>query len=314
MKKVLLSGIQPTGTLHIGNYFGAIKQFVDMQDTYESYVFIADLHALTTVWDKETLKKNVFDIAAAYMACGLDPQKVTLYRQSAIGGLVSELTWIFNCVTTVAYLERGHAYKDSSAKQKESTMGLLDYPALMAADILIQDPHVVPVGQDQKQHIEFTRDIAQKFNNTWGEVCAMPEPLILESVATVVGTDGRKMSKSYGNTIPLFGTDEELEKAVMGIVTDSSGDVPVNVRAIHELFRSKEELDALYTEHKGKYKALKEALLSDVKQFVAPLREKYEHLQKNPELVWDALKTGEAQANNRAEKKMVAIKQAVGLM
>ena len=313
MQKVLISGIQPTGILHIGNYFGAIKQFVDLQDSYESYVFIADLHALTTVHDATQLKKNIFDIAAAYIACGLDPKKVTLFQQSEIGGPLTELTWMFNCITTTAYLERAHAYKDAEQKQKEPTMGLFDYPMLMAADILMQDADVVPVGADQKQHVEFARDTAQKFNRIWGETFKLPEPLIIEATGIVPGVDGRKMSKSYGNTIPLFASDAEIEKAVMSIVTDSSGERPENVYAIHKLFRSEAELADIYETHKGKYKALKEALIIDLKAFVGPLREKYEALQKDPSIVEAILTDGAQRIRTRIEPKVLAIKKATGL-
>ena len=314
MKKVLLSGIKPTGDLHVGNYFGAIQQFLGFQDTYDSYVFIADMHALTTVTDAEELRKQSFNIAAAYLACGLDPKKVTLYRQSDIGGAVAELTWIFNCITTVPYLERGHAYKDAVAKGKDVTVGLLDYPLLMAADILIADPAIVPVGADQKQHVEFARDTAQKFNNLWGETFAMPQPLIPASTGIVPGVDGRKMSKSYKNVIPLFGTDEEIQKAVMSIVTDSSGERPENVYAIHKLFRSEAELETLYAEHTGKYKALKEALAEDLKAFVAPIRARYDELHKNPEEVHAVLNDGAARMHERISAKMRAVKKAVGLL
>ncbi|MEI8130101.1 MAG: tryptophan--tRNA ligase [bacterium] len=314
MKKVLLSGIKPTGDMHLGNYFGAIKQFIDMQDSYESYIFIADLHALTTVRDRAELRKNIFTIAATYMACGLDPKKVTLFQQSAIGGELCELTWMFNCLTTVPYLERAVAYKDAVANGKEATVGLFDYPILMAADILMQNPDVVPVGSDQKQHIEYARDTAEKFNRIWGEQFKMPEPLILESTGIVPGLDGRKMSKSYGNTIPLFASDAEIEKAVMSIVTDSSGDVPVNVYAIHKLFKSEAELAPLYEANKGKYKALKDALASDIKAFVTPMRARYEELLANPKIVEDVLSAGAEVVKTRAEQKMVAVKKGVGLL
>lgn len=314
MKKVLLSGITPSGTagLHLGNYFGAIKQFVDLQDDYEAYIFVADLHALTTVQDAELLRKNIFSVAAAYLACGLDPKKVTLFRQSHISAH-AELTWIFNCITTVPYLERAHAYKDAHMKAHEVNVGLFDYPMLMTADILLYDPHIVPVGSDQKQHVEFARDTAEKFNRIWGETFRVPEPLILESTGIVPGIDGRKMSKSYGNTIPLFASDEELSKAVMSIVTDSSADVPVNVRALHALFRSKEELDTLYEAHKGKYKALKDALLADIITFITPLRARYRELEKNPEIVEKVLMDGGAVALKRAQAKMDSVRKAVGL-
>ena len=315
MSKILLSGITPSGTsgLHIGNYFGAIKQFVDFQDSYESFVMIADLHALTTVQDPVQLRKNIFDVACAYLACGLDPEKVTLFRQSEISAH-AELTWIFNCITTVPYLERAHAYKDAHMKAHEVNVGLFDYPMLMTADILLYDPHIVPVGSDQKQHVEFARDTAEKFNRIWGETFRMPEALILESTGIVPGLDGRKMSKSYGNTIPLFASDEEIEKAVMSIVTDSSGDRPENVYAIHKLFRNEEELAALYEDNKGKYKILKETLAIDIKNFLTPMREKYQELQKNPQAVFDILEKGTARARERAVKKMIEVKKAVGLI
>ena len=241
MKKRLLSGIKPSGILHIGNYFGAVKQFVDLQDTHESFIFIADFHAITTVQNKEELSKNILNITMDYLACGLDPKKVCLFKQSDLPE-VTELTWYFNCITTVPYLERATAYKDAKAKSKEANVGLFDYPILMAADILIQDADMVPVGSDQKQHVEYARDTAQKFNNAFGETFKLPEPLILKEVAVVPGIDGRKMSKSYGNTIPLFGTDEQIRKAIMSIVTDSkSPDEPknpeeCNIFAIHKLF------------------------------------------------------------------------------
>ena len=316
-KKVLLSGIQPSGDMHIGNYFGAIKQFVDMQDSHEEYVCVVDLHALTTVQNAAVLRENIFNITATYLACGLDPKKVTIFQQSDIGGELSELTWIFNCITTMPYLERAVAYKDKVANGKEASVGLFDYPMLMAADILMQDPDVVPVGADQKQHIEFARDTAEKFNRIWGEgtdVLKMPEPLILESTGIVPGVDGRKMSKSYGNTIPLFASDEEIDRVVMSIVTDSSGDVPTNVYAIHKLFKIEEELAPLYEDNKGKYKALKELLAADIKAFVAPMREKYEELQAHPEIVRQVLRDGAAVMKIRAERKMQAVKKAVGLV
>lgn len=313
MKKVLLSGIQPTGDMHIGNYFGAIKQFVDMQDTHEAYVCVVDLHALTTVQNADTLRKYIFNVTATYLACGLDPKKVTIFQQSDIGGELCELTWIFNCITTMPYLERAVAYKDKVANGKEASVGLFDYPMLMAADILMQNPDVVPVGADQKQHIEFARDTAEKFNRIWGEEFKMPEPLILAETGIVLGVDGRKMSKSYNNTIPLFATDEEIRKAVMSIVTDSSGARPENVYAIHKLFKSEAELANLYQDNQGKYKVLKDALADDIIAFVTPFRERYEDLQKDPSIVAKVLKEGGVVVKERAQKKMEKIKKAVGL-
>lgn len=311
-KKVLLSGVKPTGRPHIGNYFGAMKQFVELQHDFESYIFIADLHALTTVQKREEMEENTVGVLLDYMAIGLDPKNVTLYKQSDVPQ-TAELAWIFNCLTTMPYLMRAHAFKDAEAKNKEINVGVFDYPILMAADILLQDADVVPVGQDQKQHVEIARDTAQKFNNTFGECFKLPEPMILDSVATVPGIDGRKMSKSYGNTIPLFATDEEIEKAVMSIVTDSGSDVPTNVYAIHSLLRSKEELDQLYAENKGQYKKLKELLLEDMKNFIRPMRERRQALGEDKNAVLEVLKAGGKAAHERIEKKMEEVRKLVGL-
>jgi tryptophanyl-tRNA synthetase len=313
MKKILLSGIQPSGELHLGNYFGAIKQFVDLQDSYEAFVMIADLHALTTMQNADELRAYTLRTTAAYLACGLDPAKVHLFRQSYIPEH-TELAWVFNCITTVPYLERAHAYKDKVANGKEPSVGLFDYPMLMTADILLYDPAVVPVGADQKQHVEFARDTSEKFNRTWNtELFGMPEPLILAATGIVPGIDGRKMSKSYKNTIPLFASDEEIEKAVMSIVTDSSAGRPENVYAIHKLVRPEAELAALYAENEGKYKALKEALAHDLKAFIAPLRAKYEELLAHPETIEQALMQGESVAKARASEKMNAVRVAIGI-
>ena len=312
-KKILVSGIKPTGDMHIGNYFGALRQFVELQDKFESYVFVADLHALTTVQDREEMQENILNVVISYIACGLDPEKVVLYKQSDVPQ-VAELGWMFNCLTTMPYLMRAHAFKDAEAKNKEINVGLFDYPLLMAADILIQDADVVPVGQDQKQHIEIARDTAEKFNRVFGtETFKTPEAHILNNVATVLGTDGQKMSKSYNNTIPLFATDEEIEKAVMGIVTDSGAGRPENVYALHKLFRSEAELEKLYTEKEGKYKELKEALIEDIKTFMAPLREKRDELLKDKGAVLEIIKKGGEKARARAEKKMVSVRKATGL-
>ena len=312
MKKVLLSGIKPTGDMHLGNYFGAIRQFVDLQDQYETSIFIADLHAITTVQDKEKLSKSILNITMDYLACGLDPKKVCLFKQSDIAE-VTELCWYFNCLVTVPFLERAHAYKDTEAKGKEASVGLFDYPVLMAADILIQDSDIVPVGQDQKQHIEYARDIAQKFNNAYGETFKLPEPLIMDNVAVVPGIDGRKMSKSYDNVIPLFGTDEEIKKAVMGIVTDSTGKRPENVYAIHKLFRDEAYLADLYAKHEGKYKDLKEALLSDVIAFIGPMRDKRKYYEDNIDEVKKILQDGRDKARNQVLKKMQDVRTKVGV-
>jgi tryptophanyl-tRNA synthetase len=314
MKKILLSGVKPTGRPHIGNYFGAMKQFVDLQNSgdYDCHLFIADYHALNLIQNKDEMKQLIKDLALDYLAIGLDPKKSVLFKQSDVTGH-TELSWIFDCITTVPYLMRAHAFKDAEAKDHEINVGVFNYPMLMAADILLYDADVVPVGKDQKQHIEYTRDTAQKFNNTFGETFKLPKELIIESVETVPGIDGQKMSKSYKNTIPLFGTDEEIKKAVMGIVTDSSGDIPTNVYAIHKLFKSESELKDLYGEKKGKYKDLKEALLSDILAFVTPMRERRERYANSPELVAEILKSGAEKANARAKIKMDIIRKQVGL-
>ena len=311
-KKILLSGVKPTGRPHVGNYFGAMKQFVELQGDYECFIFIADLHALTTVQDKKELEENTTGVLLDYMAIGLDPKRVTIFKQSDVPQ-VTELAWIFNCLTTVPYLMRAHAYKDAIANKKEPSVGLFDYPVLMAADILIQNADLVPTGFDQKQHVEITRDIAEKFNNAFGECFKLPEPYIPEQVAIVPGTDGRKMSKSYGNTIPLFGTDEEIEKAVMSIVTDSGSDVPENVYAIHALLRNKNDLEVIYAENKGQYKKLKELLIEDLKTLIKPLREKRQALEEDRSAVLEVLKEGGKVARERAEKKMEKVREKVGL-
>lgn len=320
-KKILLSGVKPTGRVHIGNYFGAMKQFVDLQDKYDCNIFIADYHAMTTVQSGKELSQAIIDVALDYLAIGLDPKKVTLFKQSDIPQ-VTELTWIFNCLTTVPYLMRAHAFKDAEAKNKEVSVGLFDYPILMASDILIQDSDIVPVGQDQRQHIEYARDIAQKFNNAYGETFKLPEPLILSEVETIVGTDGKKMSKSYGNIIPLFATDEEIKKAVMSIPTDSKGVAESknpdesNIYAIHKLFlndESRKFLREKYEKGGMGYKEAKELLIKDMTDFIKPMREKREMLAKDMETVLDILKEGGKRASIRVEKKMTDVRKKVGV-
>ncbi len=312
-KKTFLSGIQPSGKLHIGNYFGALKQFVDMQDEYNAICMIVDYHALNSVQDKKVMQQNIIDIATDYLAAGLDPQKTIIFKQSDVSEH-TELAWIFDTITAMPFLERAHAFKDAEANKKEISVGIFNYPMLMAADILLYDTDVVPVGQDQKQHIEYTRDTAQKFNNVYKqEIFKLPDAKILQAVAVVPGTDGRKMSKSYGNTIPLFAEDSEIEKAVMSIVTDSGGERPENVYAIHRLFKSEAELAALYDANKGKYKALKDALIADLKAFIAPLRERRKQFANDPDLVLDILKEGGKRAKQKAEKKMESVREAIGV-
>ncbi|MBU6426865.1 tryptophan--tRNA ligase [Patescibacteria group bacterium] len=322
MKKILLSGVKPTGRPHIGNYFGAMRQFVQLLNSgdYECYFFIADYHALNLIQNAEEMKRNTLDLAIDYLAIGLDPNKATLFKQSDISAH-TELAWIFDTIVTVPYLQRAHAYKDAVAKNKEINVGTFNYPVLMAADILLYDADVVPVGQDQKQHVEYARDIAQKFNNTFcngnecdqGGVFKLPEPLIMEDVATVPGIDGRKMSKSYGNTIELFASRADIEKAVMSIVTDSDSEIPKNVYAIHKLFKSESELKPLYEANKGKYKVLKEALIEDIGVFIKPLREKRAELAKDENAVLKVLADGADKAKIKADAKLSLAKKAIGV-
>lgn len=312
-KPILLSGIKPTGRPHIGNFFGALRQFVELQDSHQAFVMIADYHALTSVQNKEELSASIIDLALDYLGAGLDPQKAVLFKQSDVPEH-TELAWIFNTITTMPYLMRAHAFKDAEAKNKEINVGVFDYPLLMAADILLYTPEVVPVGQDQKQHVEIARDTAEKFNHTWKtDVFNMPKPLIVDDVKIVPGTDGRKMSKSYKNTIALFATDEEIHKAVMGIVTDSSAGIPQNVYELHKLFRTETELAKLYAEKAGKYKDLKEALANDIKAFVAPFRARRAAFEANPDEVRRILQRGAEEARKRASQKMQMVRKAIGV-
>ncbi|TAK57486.1 tryptophan--tRNA ligase [Patescibacteria group bacterium] len=315
MKKVLLSGVKPTGRPHIGNYFGAMKQWVELQVSQpatDKFFMIADYHALNFIQNHEEMKQNILDVVLDYLAIGIDPTQSTIFKQSDVSAH-PELAWIFDTITTMPYLMRAHAFKDAEAKSKEIGVGTFNYPMLMAADILLYDATTVPVGQDQKQHIEYARDTAEKFNRIFGDTFILPEPLIMKEVAVVPGTDGQKMSKSYGNTIPLFATDEEIKKAVMSIVTDSSGGIPKNVYEIHKLFRSQLELDRLYTEKAGKYKDLKEALIADISAFIKPLREKREQLAKDKESVLAILKAGGEKARVKANAKMEVVREKIGV-
>lgn len=314
MKKILLSGVKPTGRPHIGNYFGAMKQFVELLSSgdYDCHIFIADYHALNLLQNATEMRQNILDLAIDYLAIGLDPHKATLFKQSDVSAH-TELAWIFDTLVTMPYLMRAHAYKDAEAKNREINVGTFNYPVLMAADILLYDTDVVPVGQDQKQHVEYARDIAQKFNNTFGNTFKEPEALIIESVATVPGTDGRKMSKSYGNTIPLFASREEIAKAVMSIVTDSGSDIPANVYAIHKLFKPENELKDTYDANKGKYKVLKDALIEDIDSYISPLREIRSDIASDTEAVRQILIHGAEMARERANGKLNKVKNTIGV-
>lgn len=315
-----MSGVKPTGRPHIGNYFGAMRQFVELQDEHNPYIFVADYHALTTLHDPEKLKQGIIDMVLDYLAIGLDPKKVVLFKQSDVSEH-TELAWIFNSITTMPFLMRAHAFKDAEAKNKEISVGTFDYPLLMAADILLYDAEVVPVGQDQKQHVEITRDTAQKFNLLFGETFTLPNPHIIEGVETVPGTDGQKMSKSYNNTIPLFATLEEITQAVMSIPTDSKGvDEPKDISAdhvyaLHKLF-STHELESItegYERGGLSYKESKDKLIANINAFIEPLREKRASLEGDLDQVQQILEEGAKKAKEVASKKMEVVRKAIGI-
>ena len=319
---ILVSGIKPTGDLHIGNYFAAMKQFVDMSNSgsYESFVFLADYHALISTQDGARMRKLSFDLICAYLAAGLNPKKVTLYRQSKLSEH-TELTWIFNTLVTMPWLERAHAYKDREAKGEEITVGLFDYPVLMAADIVLYDADVVPVGQDQIQHVEMARELARKFNQTFGTLFKEPKELVKAEVAVVPGIDGQKMSKSYKNVVPLFGSEEEVKKAIMGITTDSKSPEEsknpddVIVYQIYKLFASDTEREVMAQGfQKGglSYGEAKKILLDKVLTYFAPMKKKYDEYQKNPRKVYKILEKGEKRARKIVEKKMKEVRKLVG--
>lgn len=309
--------MQATGRIHIGNYFGALKQFVDLQDDYECFIFIANLHSLTGVPPKQKLLDDTKNLILDYLAAGLDPEKVTLFKQSDVPAHAN-LAWVFSNLITPAYLERAHAFKDAKVKKKEVNVGTFVYPILMAADILLYGTDVVPIGKDQKQHVEYARDIAEKFNFHYGETFKLPNELVLENVATIPGLDGKKMSKSYNNTIPLSATDEEIQRAVMGIATDSRGkDEEKNpdelvLYQIHKLFNASVELRAQYTSGLG-YGDAKKLLIKDIIDFVTPMREKRKRYEQDPELVEKILLHGAMKANEIAMQKLSAVYEAVGL-
>jgi len=321
-KKILLSGVKPTGLPHVANYFGAMKQMVDMQDEYTCYIMIADLHAITTVQNADQMKRDTLNLAMDYLAIGLDPAKVVLFKQSDVPAH-AEVTWIFDCITTMPYLMRAHAFKDAEAKSKEINVGVFNYPILMAADILLYNTDVVPVGQDQKQHVEYARDIAEKFNRIFAtETFKLPNALISKEVGSVPGTDGQKMSKSYNNTIPLFAEDIDIRKMAMSVVTDSKGvEEPkdpnaCNVFALHKLFTPTEELAEIETRYRQGgigYKEAKELLAENIIQFITPLREKRKEFEADPEQVIQILRAGADRANAVTQTKLKEIKKAVGL-
>ena len=308
--KRLLTGLQSSGALHIGNYFGALKPFLDQYTQYESYLMVADYHALTSLKNADELRKNIRNVVKDYVAVGVDPTKAVIFQQSQVQEH-TELAWMLECLVTVPFLELSHAYKDKIAKGLEANAGLFNYPMLMAADILLYDTDVVPVGEDQRQHLEYAREAAAKFNNAYGQTFIEPKELINKEVAVVPGVDGKKMSKSYSNTIPLFGSKDEITKAVMSIVTDSSGDKPINVWNIHKAIKPASELEAFYAANIGKYKVLKDALVEDIDAFVAPMRDKRATI--TDEDVRSILKDGSDRARGKAQAKMRDVRTKIGV-
>ncbi len=309
-KKRLLTGLQSSGTLHIGNYFGALKPFVDTYEEYDSYLMVADYHALTSLRDPVALHANIINVVKDYLAVGVDPSKAVIFRQSDNQDHM-ELGWVLNCMVTVPFLMQAHSYKDKVAKGLDANAGLFTYPILQAADIALYNIDVVPVGEDQRQHIEYAREAVGKFNRAYGEVLKEPAEMILDSVGVVPGIDGMKMSKSYGNTIPLFGTQEEIEKSVMSIVTDSSGERPENVYAIHRLLKSAAELDPIYEAHKGRYGDLKKTLADDLETFIAPMRERRDSI--TDEQVKAVLADGVARAKTVSNETIEKVRSAIGI-
>ncbi|PIR54902.1 tryptophan--tRNA ligase [Candidatus Peregrinibacteria bacterium CG10_big_fil_rev_8_21_14_0_10_36_19] len=321
--KTVLSGIQPSGKIHLGNYLGATKQHIEMQKEHNCIYFIADLHALTTIRNAEAMKKNTIEIAMAYIALGLDTNKTIFFKQSEVSEH-SELCWIFDCITPMPFIERAHAWKDAKAKgKKDPTVGLFNYPILQAADILLYKPDLVPVGQDQKQHIEMTRDIAQNFNNTFGETFKLPDPYIKDEVATVPGTDGQKMSKSYGNTIDIFESESVIKKQVMSIVTSS---IPVedpkdpkscNVFKLYKLLATPEEtkeMEDKYISGGYGYGDAKKELLNKILEHFKQAREKYSELESKENLVMEILNSGSTKAKVIAKEHLKEIKSKIGYL
>ena len=317
----ILSGIQPSGALHVGNYFGMMEPAVALQAEGEALYFIADYHALTSLRDPEALRENSRRVALDFLACGLDPNRATLFRHSDVPQ-VTELAWILSTVAPMGLLERAHSYKDKLARGLPATVGLFSYPVLMAADILIYDSDIVPVGKDQKQHIEMTRDLAGKMNEQFGQIFKLPEARINPQTQVVPGLDGQKMSKSYGNNIDIFGDEKETRKRVMSIVTDST---PVEaskdpatsiIFKLYSLVSSKDETAAMREQFlKGGigYGDFKKQLFEKLWEYFAPMRKRREEILADKSYIDSVLKKGAARANEIADRVMTRVRQAVGL-
>lgn len=322
-KKTILSGITPSGRLHLGNYFGAMKQHLDFIEKGNAFYFIANYHALTSLRDGQLLKQYTLDVAIDYLSLGLDPEKCTFFAQSDVPQ-VTELAWMLGTLCPVSLMEKGVAYKDKVAQGLAPNIGLFTYPILQAADILIYHSDIVPVGADQKQNLEFSRDLAVKFNNAFGEnLLVLPEPYIVENVAVVPGIDGRKMSKSYNNHIFIFDEGSVLKKKVMSIITDATAledpkdPKSCNVFAMIKLFASPEkrqEIEQAYLGGGYGYGHAKKELLGMISRYFEEAREKRREFEKQPDLVWDILKEGGRKARERAESVMEPVRTAAGIV
>lgn len=320
-KSRILSGIQPSGALHIGNYFGMMKPAVELQKQHECFYFIADYHALTGNPDPDLLRRRVHEVAVDFLACGLDPERTVFFRQSDVPE-VANLTWVLSTLTPLGLLERCHSYKDKLAKGIVANHGLFSYPILMAADILIYDSTIVPVGRDQKQHLEVTRDLVDRFNNRYGDVLVSPEAMIRDEVAVVPGIDGQKMSKSYDNTLEIFGDKKAMRKKFMKIVTDSTPvEAPKDpesctVFALYKLFADERELDEMRANYRAGgygYGHAKQALFDKYWEYFEPCRERRDQLLKNPDSIEGVLQDGAQRARAAARITLERVKHAVGL-
>ena len=320
--KRVLSGIQPSGGLHLGNYFGMMKPMIELQEENELFCFLVNYHALTSVTDAEKLSRDTLEAAADFLALGLDPKKAVFWVQSDIPE-VTELTWILSNVTGVGLLERAHSYKDKIAKGMSPTHGLLSYPVLMTSDILLFGGEVVPVGKDQKQHLEISRDIASRFNSTYGETFILPEPLISEDTGLIPGIDGQKMSKSYNNTLEIFCNRDELQKKVLSIVTDTTSvDQPKDPDSstlynIHAFFldeAGKKELRLRYKSPGLRYGDAKKELADIIWDYFQPFREKRKELAKNKGTVIEILNNGAEKARVVAADYLEKARQNTGLI
>jgi len=317
----ILSGIQPSGMLHIGNYFGMMRPAIALQAEGEAFYFIAEYHALTSVRDPQALRENSRRVALDFLACGLDPERAALFRQSDVPQ-VAELAWILSTVAPMGLLERAHSYKDKLARGMAATVGLFDYPVLMAADILIYDSDIVPVGKDQKQHIEITRDLAVKMNETFGQIFKLPEPRIQAATEVVPGIDGQKMSKSYGNNIDIFGDEKETGKRVMSIVTDSTPvEAPKDssrstIFKLYSLVASQNEVAEMrerFQKGGAGYGDFKKQLFEKLWDYFAPMRKRREEILADKTYIDDVLRRGAKRANEIADQVMQRVRASVGL-